>query len=203
MLQFPLIQDVVPFILKEIPVLNFQCLFIWTFLNQKKKKKLFTSSPFSKKWDEHNNCEKFDNISNDDNDDSTIIPSITITRKTQDVSTRSSVVNTNMSTQTNSTNTHEQQERGTQTHLPKFVPEDLENNDDKTRYYTGFPNFATFTLIFNLLLQHGADKLTYWEGQKRTTEIEDRRHINEFISKPGRKRKFRPIDEFYLVCLRF
>lgn len=108
-----------------------------------------------------------------------------------------------MSTQTNSTNTHEQQERGTQTHLPKFVPEDLENNDDKTRYYTGFPNFATFTLIFNLLLQHGADKLTYWEGQKRTTEIEDRRHINEFISKPGRKRKFRPIDEFYLVCLRF
>lgn len=108
-----------------------------------------------------------------------------------------------MSTQTNSTNTHEQQERGTQTHLPKFVPEDLENNDDKTRYYTGFPNFATFTLIFNFLLQHGADKLTYWEGQKRTTEIEDRRHINEFISKPGRKRKFRPIDEFYLVCLRF
>lgn len=61
------------------------------------------------------------------------------------------------------------------THLPKFVPEDLENNDDKTRYYSGFPNFATFTLIFNLLLQHGADKLTYWEGQKRTTEIEDRR----------------------------
>lgn len=144
------------------------------------------------------------NIFNDDNDDSTIIPSITMTSKTQDVSTLSSVVNNNMSTQTNSTNTHEQQERGTQTHLPKFVPEELENNDDKTLYYSGFPNFATFsTLIFNLLLQHGADKLTYWEGQKRTTEIEDRRHINEFISKPGRKRELRPIDEFYLVCLRF
>lgn len=155
---------------------------------------------FRKKWDENNNSEKFDNISNDDNDDSTIIHSITLTSKTQDVSTQSSVMNTNMSTQTNSTNTHEQQERGTQTHLPKLTPEDLENNDDKTRYYTGFPNFATFTLIFNLLLQHGADKLTYWEGQKRTTQ--DRRYINEFISKPGRKRKLRPIDEFYLVCLR-
>lgn len=42
---------------------------------------------FRKKWDENNNSEKFDNISNDDNDDSTIIPSITITSKTQDVST--------------------------------------------------------------------------------------------------------------------
>lgn len=125
-----------------------------------------------------------------------------MTSKTQDVSTLSSVVNTNTSTQTNSRNTHEQQERGTQTHLPKFVPEDLENNDDKTRNYSGFPNFATFTLIFNLLLQHGADKLTYWEGQKRTTEIENRRHVNEFISKPGRKRELSPIDEFYLVCLR-
>lgn len=52
------------------------------------------------------------------------------------------------------------------------------------------------------MLQHGADELTYWEGQKRTTEIEDRRYVNEFISKPVRKRKLREIDEFYLVCLR-
>lgn len=112
MLQFPLIQDFVPFILKEIPVLNFQCLFIWTFLNQKKESS--SRRPlFRKKLDENNYSGKFDNISNDDNDDSTIIPSITITRKTQDVSTQSPVVNTNMSTQTNSTNTHEQQERGT------------------------------------------------------------------------------------------
>lgn len=115
MLQFPLIQDVVPFILKEIPVLNFQCLFIWTFLNQKKKKESSSRRPlFRKKLDENNCSGKFDNISNDDNDDNTIIPSITITRKTQDVSTLSPVVNTNMSTQTNSRNTHEQQERGTQ-----------------------------------------------------------------------------------------
>lgn len=150
MLQFLLIQDFVTFILKEISVLNCQCLFIWAFLKQKQKtktkKEISSRRPlFRKKWDENNNSEKFANISNDDNDDSTIIHSITLTSKTQDVSTQSSVVNTNMSTQTNSTNTHEQQERGTQTHLPKLAPEDLENNDDKTRYYTGFPNFATFS----------------------------------------------------------
>lgn len=43
--------------------------------------------------------------------------------------------------------------------------------------------------------------MTYWEGQKRTTEIEDRRYVNEFISKPGRKRTLRPVYEFYLLCL--
>lgn len=83
-------------------------------LSKPEKKALHVVPFFEKKWDENNNSEKFDNMSNDDNDDSTIIPSITMTSKTQDVSTKSSVVNTNMSTQTNSTNTHEQQERGTQ-----------------------------------------------------------------------------------------
>lgn len=48
--------------------------------------------------------ERFDNISNDGNDGSAIIHSIT--SKTQDVSTQPSVMNTNMSSQTNSTNTH-------------------------------------------------------------------------------------------------
>lgn len=41
-----------------------------------------------------------------------------------------------------------------------------------------------------------------WEGRKRTTEIEDRRHVNEFISKPGRKRTLRLVNEFYLLSLR-
>lgn len=109
MLQFPLIQDFVNFILKEIPVLNFQCLCIWIYpyLSKPKKKSSSRRPLFRKKWDENNNSEKLDNISNGAKDDSTIIPSITITRKTQDVSTQSPVVNTNMSTQTNSTNTHE------------------------------------------------------------------------------------------------
>lgn len=50
------------------------------------------------------------------------------------------------------------------------MPEDLENSDDETRYCTGFPNFATFKVIFNLLSQHRLDKLIYWEGQRGTTE---------------------------------
>lgn len=66
-------------------------------LSKPPQKKDTTASPFSKrqKWDENSNSEKFDDIFNDDNDGSTIIHSITLS-KTQDVSTHSSAVNTNM-----------------------------------------------------------------------------------------------------------
>ena len=91
---------------------------------------------------------------------------------------------------------------GIQTSLPKMAPEDIENNDEKTRFYTGFPNYATFMLFFTTFLKHGASKLTYWEGQKRTLGSEGRKYNEEHIQKPGRKRTLRPIDEFYMVCLR-
>ena len=91
---------------------------------------------------------------------------------------------------------------GVQASLPKMSPEDIENNDEKTRFYTGFPNYATFMLFFTTFLKHGAAKLTYWEGQKRTLGSDVRKYNEEHFQKPGRKRTLRPIDEFYMVCLR-
>ena len=55
---------------------------------------------------------------------------------------------------------------GIQTAFPKMAPEDIENNDENTRFYTGFLNYATFMLFSTTFLKHGAAKLVYWEGQK-------------------------------------
>ena len=90
-------------------------------------------------------------------------------------------------------------EVGVQVNLPPLTAEDLEGDDQKTRFYTGFVNFGTFMLIFNNLLQV-AGKLNYWNGKdslKIKPYIEDKnRH------KPGPKRKMRLIDEYLMVFMR-
>lgn len=49
--------------------------------------------------------------------------------------------------------------------FPTIVPEDLRNNDTKTRFYTGFVSYAMFMHIFNFFFKHGANKLSYWAGK--------------------------------------
>ena len=49
-------------------------------------------------------------------------------------------------------------------------------------------------------MKHGAAKLRYWDGQKRS-------HRPDYVpdpmrSKPGKQRKLRPEDEFFICCLR-
>ena len=55
-------------------------------------------------------------------------------------------------------------EVGVQENLHPPTAQDLEGDDQKTRFYTGFVNFGTFMLIFNNLLQV-AGKLNYWNGK--------------------------------------
>ncbi|XP_062601122.1 uncharacterized protein LOC134277743 [Saccostrea cucullata] len=89
-----------------------------------------------------------------------------------------------------------------QAQFPLMKPEDIFQNDDKTRFYTGFPNYKTFKLMFDVLMKHGGDRLTYWEGELRSIDGDNRKYNDPNFFKPGRKRKLRPIDEFYMVCLR-
>jgi hypothetical protein len=87
----------------------------------------------------------------------------------------------------------------TSTKIPLITPEDLCNNDDKTRFYTGFISFAMFNLMYKTFVKHGAEKLSYWEGEKRS--MGERSYHDDNINKPGKKRSLRTIDEFFMVCM--
>ena len=50
-------------------------------------------------------------------------------------------------------------------------------------------------------MKHEADKLHYWEGNKRSGSAEKLYH-QEDIMKPGSTRTLRPCFEFLLVCMR-
>lgn len=46
----------------------------------------------------------------------------------------------------------------------------------KNRIYTSFPNYKTFELMFAVLMKHGGDRLTYWEGQLRFIDGHNRKY---------------------------
>ncbi|XP_069134925.1 uncharacterized protein [Argopecten irradians] len=88
-----------------------------------------------------------------------------------------------------------------QTDLPRMTVEDIRNDDNKVKFYTGFIKFEVFWLFFQTLLKHGADRLNYWEGEKRSMGNKPYQEQSG-VDKPGRKRFLRPIDEFLMVCMR-
>lgn len=53
-----------------------------------------------------------------------------------------------------------------------------------------------------VLMKHWGDRLTYWEEELRSINGDNKKYNDPNSFKPGRKRKLRPIDEFYMVCLR-
>ena len=57
-----------------------------------------------------------------------------------------------------------------------------------------------FWLFFLTLVKHGAEKLNYREGEKRS--MGDKLYHQECYDKPGKKGFLRPIDEFLLTCMK-
>lgn len=84
--------------------------------------------------------------------------------------------------------------------LPRMIYEDIKDSDEKVRFYTGFPTFQVFWMFFLTHLKHGAEKLNYWEGERRS--MGDKQYHQEGHQKPGKRRFLRPIDEFLLTCMR-
>lgn len=99
----------------------------------------------------------------------------------------------------------ETKEVGVHASLPMLTAEDIRNNDSKTRFYTGFRNWGTFWLLFQILLNnHGADRLKFWDGEKKSMDDPSSRKYQKSAasSKPGRQRRLRPEDEYFMVWLR-
>lgn len=63
-----------------------------------------------------------------------------------DASTQDYIQNCDVQTQT--TTKYETAEIGIQTSFSKMKPEDIQEDDEKARLYTRFPNYATFMLFF-------------------------------------------------------
>ncbi len=87
-----------------------------------------------------------------------------------------------------------------QTTMPDIAIQDLKNSDQKTRFYTGFVSFQMLMHFFTVLMNHGAGKLNYWEGQKRS--MGEKQYHKEGVEKPGRKRTLSPLSEFLMVMMR-
>lgn len=66
----------------------------------------------------------------------------------------------------------------------------IQEDDEKVRFYTGFPSYAVLMICFNFLGK-GSSKLNYWGSTKF-----------EAKTAKGRKRVLLPLEEFFLVLVR-
>ena len=78
-------------------------------------------------------------------------------------------------------------EVGVQVNLPLLTAADLQGDDQKTRFYTGFVTFGTFMVIFNSMLTL-AGRVNYWNGKDSLKEKPCLK--NEVKQKPGSKKKY-------------
>ena len=66
----------------------------------------------------------------------------------------------------------------------------IQDNDEKVRFYTGFPSYAALMICFNFLGK-GSSKLNYWGSTKSDAKTDK-----------DRKRALLPLEEFFLVLVR-
>ena len=70
--------------------------------------------------------------------------------------------------------------------------DNIKDDDNKVRFWTGFPNYATFLAVFTFLLPR-ATQMKYWRKDKECDEM--KLNVNK-------DRKLSKIDEFFMVMLR-
>ena len=71
--------------------------------------------------------------------------------------------------------------------------EDLVDDDERTRFYTGFPTFGVLHLFWTQLLAHGVDRLSYWRGADQQEQQQQQQPT---------KTKLRLCDQFLLTMMR-
>lgn len=68
----------------------------------------------------------------------------------------------------------------TQAQYPLMKPEDIFQNEEKTRLFTTFLNYKTFELMFAAIMNHKGDILTYWEGGLHSKDSDNRKYRTIF-----------------------
>ena len=94
------------------------------------------------------------------------------------------------------------QQRNEQLQSKLFSVDRFKENDSAINFYTGFPNWDTFMVVFRYLNPgFSGENITYWLSSKQTPSS-DTREMGVTESKRGRNRTLRPLDEYFLVMCR-
>ena len=87
-----------------------------------------------------------------------------------------------------------------------FTVDRFKDDDSSVRFYTGFPNWHTMSVVYNYLNPGvEGENITYWLSQSNLTvpaDFYEDEEKEEPSRKRGRSRSLRPIDEFFVVLCR-
>jgi hypothetical protein len=89
-----------------------------------------------------------------------------------------------------------------QVSLPDITVRDIKGNDQMTRFFTGFFNFATFLVFLKLMVKHGSDRLgksrlNYWGSDG----LKQKNYHSGDKSKPGPSKMLDMATEFLMTML--
>ena len=83
-----------------------------------------------------------------------------------------------------------------------FSVERFKENDSAINFYTGFPNWDAFMVVFRHLNPGSSgENITYWLSSKQTPSS-DTQETGSTEVKRGRNRALRPLEEYFLVMCR-
>ncbi|XP_065905880.1 uncharacterized protein [Dysidea avara] len=76
-----------------------------------------------------------------------------------------------------------------------FRLQNIKDNDEDVKYYTGFPDYATLLAFFEVLLESDATVMRQWDGKNCKSNYDDE-------SKRGRHCKLPLLEQFFLTLVR-